>query len=45
MVSDRYADKDYAASKMKYEGSIMDLIEHIDQTYRVKAPADVYVKQ
>ena len=45
MVSDLYADTDFAAQKMKYEGSIMDLIDYIDQTYRTKAPADVVVKK
>jgi hypothetical protein len=44
MVSDRYADSEYA-KKMKYEGAILDLVDWVDQNYRTKPPADVLVEQ
>ncbi|MBI5526536.1 MAG: hypothetical protein HY897_09385 [Deltaproteobacteria bacterium] len=44
MTTDRYGDPTSAAV-MKYESSVLDLIDHIDATYRTKLPEDVYVKQ
>ena len=44
LVSNRYGDP-ASSSVMKYEGSILDLIEFVDANYRTKPPADVRVKQ
>ena len=44
MVSDRYADSEYA-KKMKYEGAILDLLDGVDQNYGTTEPADVVVKK
>jgi hypothetical protein len=43
MVSDKWGDP-ASAAVMKYEGSILDLMEHVDKTYRVRPPEDVIVK-
>jgi hypothetical protein len=44
MVSDKWGDPKNAAV-MKYEDSVLDLIEHIDGKYRVRPPEDVPVKE
>ncbi|MFA6035020.1 MAG: hypothetical protein WC889_19130, partial [Myxococcota bacterium] len=44
MVSDKFGSTE-KAKEMKYEGSVMDLVEYVDKNFRIMDPADIAVKE
>lgn len=38
LCSDRWGDSELAAASLRYEQSVLDLIEHVDASYRTRGP-------